>query len=217
MTNEPRGLFDPRQQRWLSPEEVAGVPVEFRDKTFDDVEPRDNPTNFNEVLAGVKTFVERLEEALQKGEGLVLCGTVGTGKTLLASLVAIDAIRLAGCKNVLQVEAHQLFDSLKPDSGKQASKGYYNRAVAKPKDQYNSVALLVVDDIGAEYQTDWAQVELDHIITTRHNKRLSTCITTNLLNADEFEETYGPRIADRLLERNTWYTLNGPSYRGSRK
>lgn len=212
------GVFDAHQQRWLSPEEVAGVPVEFRDKTFGDVEQRDNPKNFNEVVAGVKTFVERLEGALARGEGLVLCGTVGTGKTLLASLVAIEAIRLAGCMNVLQVEAHQFFESLKPsnDHHKRESRGYH-RTATKPKDQYGSVTLLIIDDLGAEYHTDWAQVELDHLITSRHNNRLSTCITSNVLSAEEFETTYGARIADRLLERNHWYTLDGASYRGRNK
>jgi DNA replication protein DnaC len=215
----PRGLFSSSERRWISPEEVAGIPKEFWDLTLDDVEPRDNPVNFNAVVEDVNEFTERRDVALRNGNGITICGTVGTGKTMLVSTIARQAMEIVGFNDVRQVEAHQLFESLKPKAASEEKDIFYRdyRFVEKPKDKYLAVRLLVIDDLGAEYHTDWAQVELDHIITTRHNKRLSTCITTNLLNADEFEETYGARIADRLFERNAWYTLDGPSYRGSRK
>lgn len=199
------------------PLERAGIPVEFWDKTFEDLDPCNDLPGFDSVVAAVKQFVEKLKQNLENGTGLVLCGTVGTGKTLLLSRVAVEAVRLLGPEEVLQVEAHTFFDSLKPNAENERKERRvgYKATIKEPKarDRYRKVRLLVIDDVGAEYHTDWAQVELDGVITSRHNNQLTTCITTNLLNAQEFEDTYGARIADRLLERNCWYTLDGPSFR----
>ena len=161
-----------------------------------------------------------MEEAIANGEGLTICGTVGTGKTYLLCIVGNEVVKQLGSDKVLRVDAHEFFNSLKPfaEEDRKERRVGYGTYLKEPRaiDRYNSVELLVIDDLGSEYHTDWAQVELDGVITSRHNERLSTCITTNVLDSDEFEEEYGARIADRLLERNWWYSLDGPSYRKQR-
>lgn len=215
----PRGYWDEFENRWIPPEEYSGIPEEFRGKTLADVVPRPDLAGFSSVVAATKRYIEGIQEAVPKGVGINYCGTVGGGKTLFGSIIAVEAVKALGCGKVLQVDAHTLFNSLKPSSAnspreKHIGYGFGTTRKEVPISQrLCSVDLLLIDDLGSEYHTDWAQVELDNIITSRHNNRKATIITTNLLNAEEFENVYGARIADRLLERNQWFTLDGPSYR----
>ena len=70
--------------------------------------------------------------------------------------------------------------------------------------------LLILDDLGQEHSSPWAQEKLYQIFVHRHNNRLPTVITSML----EFTDQSGPvgsRIRDATLGRLVH--IEAPDYR----
>ena len=84
-------------------------------------------------------------------------------------------------------------------------------------EQIKTVPLLVLDDLGAERSTPWAEDKLYQIIVHRHETRLPTVITTSF-TLDALEEVK-PRIASRLVDSMVvdWQPITAPNYRDQRR
>jgi DNA replication protein DnaC len=72
--------------------------------------------------------------------------------------------------------------------------------------------LLVLDDLGTQSATPWAQEKLYQIFNHRYNARLPTVITATD-DIDAIEERLKSRLLDRARCTNLF--VNAPSYRGS--
>ncbi len=122
---------------------------------------------------------------------LLFQGKYGTGKTHLAASIA--HYRLAQNEPVLFMTVPDLLDHLRstyaPDS-----EITYDALF----EQLSNIPLAILDDMGAESPTPWAQEKLYQLLSRRHTLRLPTVITTNL-DPEQFE----PRIRSRVLD----YTL----------
>jgi DNA replication protein DnaC len=117
---------------------------------------------------------------------LLLRGGYGCGKTHLAAAVA--NYRLERGHPVLFLNTPDLLDHLRAAYSPSAETTYDERF-----DQVRTTPLLILDDLGAQSNTEWAQEKLFQIINHRYATRLPTVITTNL-DEDEFE----PRLRSRL-------------------
>ena len=84
-------------------------------------------------------------------------------------------------------------------------------------EQINSVPLLVLDDLGSESSTAWAEEKLYQIVVHRHEARLPTVITT-VSTIEELEDTKS-RIASRLVDGIVvnWVPISAPNYRDQRR
>lgn len=137
---------------------------------------------------------------------LLLMGTHGSGKTHLA--VAIAQQRISHGEVVFFAFVPDLLDHLR---------GTFNPGNPIEYDQLfeqvKSVPILILDDLGAESSTPWAQEKLYQIVVHRHNARLATVITTYLTMEDI--ETSHPRMASRLKDATTvhWAPISAPDYR----
>ncbi len=131
-----------------------------------------------------------LRYAEEPDSWLLLQGTYGTGKTHLA--VAIANTRLARGEPVLFITVPDLLDHLRSAFGPSSEVAYDERF-----EQIRTAPLLILDDLGAESQTAWAQEKLYQLLSHRHALRLPTVITTN---ADL--ERMDPRIRSRLLDHS---------------
>ena len=80
-------------------------------------------------------------------------------------------------------------------------------------EQVKSAPLLILDDLGAESSTSWAQEKLYQIVVHRQNNRLPTVITTNL-TVDDIEDAQ-PRMASRFMDITlvNWVPIGVPDYR----
>jgi DNA replication protein DnaC len=129
------------------------------------------------VLRQVRAFVRSLEENLDAGRGLWFDGPVGTGKTSLAILIAKAAKQAARSYAVYPVP--RLLAEIKRTFDRDASDsylGFFHRLC--------SVDLLVLDDLGAEKQTEWVLEQLYSIVNERWQDRRSIVVTTNLPDPD---------------------------------
>ncbi|HUM69610.1 MAG TPA: ATP-binding protein [Chloroflexota bacterium] len=104
---------------------------------------------------------------------LVFKGGYGCGKTHLAAAVA--NYRLAMGHPVLFINTPDLLDHLRAAFGPNATTGYDERF-----EQVRNARLLILDDLGAQSNSEWAQEKLYQIFNHRYNAHLPTIITTNL-------------------------------------
>jgi DNA replication protein DnaC len=129
------------------------------------------------VLRQVRTFVRSIGENLEKGRGLWFDGPVGTGKTSLAILVA-KAAKDAG-RSYAVYPVPRLLAEIKRTFDRDASDTYLGvfRRLC-------TVDVLVLDDLGAEKQTEWVLEQLYSIVNERWQDRRSIVVTTNIPDAD---------------------------------
>jgi DNA replication protein DnaC len=138
------------------------------------------------VLRQVRAFVRSIEENLDGGRGLWFDGPVGTGKTSLAILVA-KAAKDAG-RSYAVYPVPRLLAEIKRTFDRDASDtylGFFRRLC--------TVDVLVLDDLGAEKQTEWVLEQLYSIVNERWQDRRSIVVTTNIPDAD-------PEAPARMLQ-----------------
>jgi DNA replication protein DnaC len=125
----------------------------------------------------------------QEPEGwLLLTGTYGCGKTHLAA--AIANARLAQGEPAVLMVVPDLLDHLRATYSPQSEVSYDSLF-----EQLRTTPLLILDDLGAQSSTAWAQEKLFQLLNHRYNERLPTVITTNQ-RLDDLE----PRLRSRLLD-----------------
>jgi DNA replication protein DnaC len=138
------------------------------------------------VLRQVRAFVRAIDENLEMGRGLWFDGPVGTGKTSLAILLA-KAAKDAG-RSYAVYPVPRLLAEIKRTFDRDASDsymGFFRRLC--------TVDVLVLDDLGAEKQTEWVLEQLYSIVNERWQDRRSIVVTTNIPDAD-------PEAPARLLQ-----------------
>lgn len=125
-----------------------------------------------------------------KRGNLLLIGTTGTGKTHISTAIA---------KAIISQGFDVLYDSVQNivnDFERDKFKSGYNSEQTSEK--YNECDLLIIDDLGAEFITQFSVSALYNLINTRQNKGLSTIISTNL-SASELAGKYEGRIYSRII------------------
>ena len=151
----------------------------------------------------MRKFVDNFPTFQKEGKGLLLFGTVGTGKTFLAACAAnalIDKGVPCLVTNFARIanEVQGMFE------GKQE---YY--------DNLNKFPLLVIDDLSAERKTEYMQEIVFNVIDARYRANLPLIVTTNLTR----EELLHPsdlsyqRIFSRLFEMCTPIEVSGADRR----
>ena len=79
----------------------------------------------------------------------------------------------------------------------------FSREAHEPKaDKYMNADLLIIDDLGTEFITQFTVSCLYNLINTRQNKGLSTIISTNF-SPDEISRKYEDRLYSRLMGSDT--------------
>ena len=122
---------------------------------------------------------------------LLLSGSVGSGKTHLAA--AIANVRLDAGEPVLFLVVPDLLDHLRATYAA-GSEITYDELF----EQVRNAPLLILDDLGTQSSTPWAQEKLFQLLNHRYNAQLPTVITTNQ-RVDDFDARLRSRLLDLQL------------------
>ena len=197
-----------REEEAIRQQEREKVIREYRKMGFPDAEMSNwsfgnddmaNPT----LTKAMQAYVEHFGEFRKTGKGLLLHGTVGTGKTYAACEVA-NALVDKGYP-VLVTNFARLTNTIQ---GLFEGKQEYI-------DSLNRFTLLVIDDLGAERKSEFMQEMVFNIVDSRYRAGLPMIVTTNL----DLSEITNPkdignaRIYDRILERCHPIEVKGASRR----
>jgi DNA replication protein DnaC len=144
---------------------------------------------------------------------LTLHGKCGTGKTHLA--FAIGWVMIAMERSVCYYQVERFLDTLRSSFNKSNTQdGWHEdrdyvatQSFEKLMKNAETVDLLILDDLGAEKDSDWAGAKLDALIDFRYENQRDTVFTTNL----DIKEL-SPRIASRVGEGNV-VKLETPDFR----
>ena len=130
-------------------------------------------------------YAEKFPQMLRENRGLLLFGSVGTGKTFAAACIA-NALMERGFSAVM-TSLVALVDGGSADL----------------MPQINDTDLLVLDDLGAERSTDYGLERLYAAVDARYRSGKPTIYTTNLpLEVlKKPQDARYTRIYDRVLER----------------
>lgn len=126
----------------------------------------------------------------KKAQGLIMYGGTGLGKTHLSLAIA----------NVVIERGYGVYYNSIQNIMEKLEREHFGRKTTEEseKDSITSADLLIIDDLGVEFVTQFTIAALHDIINTRLLKGLPTIISTNL-EMDEIYEKYTQRIASRLF------------------
>lgn len=192
------------QRRWLEQRfQHAQLPSRLREQTFGrfsldwysaskrtpiGVSERENALN---VLRACQTFVAKVMEDLHSAPGLFITGSSGLGKTFLCSAIC-QALSENGIISLYSTYS-DLLSNIK--AGFDTGSGGVTALVETAR----NVPVLILDDLGAEYTTEFAISCLFDIINHRRNARLPLVVSSNL-TLSEVATRYDQRICSRLGE-----------------
>jgi DNA replication protein DnaC len=145
-------------------------------------------------------------EYIARREDVVLAGPVGTGKTLLATALGVEAARRR--RRVAFMRAADLVRELR-EARDERSLGMMHRRLKKAD-------LLILDELGFVPFDQAGGELLFNVLVDRHGTR-STILTTNLAFS-EWVQVFGSEklttaLLDRLGQHAHVITTRGPSYR----
>lgn len=199
MYDEPVVITDTREQNECNYKSY-GIPKRYRNVTMEYIVDRGVPEQSKQNVADVKQYIDNLEDNLRNGNGMVMRGNVGTMKTTLA--IAIMRAVIAKERNAYFIPMANLMDRLFSGTPDERS---------KLEQKLQTVSLLVIDDLGMEYEKGWVTAKIRAIINNRYNEEKSTIITTNL--EKDINDRYVDGMLDRIASTSTFSNFSGKSLR----
>ena len=144
------------------------------------------------ILAMAKNYVRDFKD---KRENLLLIGKTGTGKTHISTAIARELIHQG--YDVIYDSTQNIISDFEADRFKSG----YGREENK-SEKYLNCTLLIIDDLGTEFQNSFTVSTLYNLLNARQNSDLPTIISTNL-SPEELSAKYEDRIFSRIMGSGT--------------
>ena len=145
-----------------------------------------------EITKGNRNAALLAEAAIDNSKGVYFWGKVGVGKTMISCIIANERALIG--KPSLFYTIPDLLDDLKEFDAPYKRKEVLLKVCNAP--------CLIIDDLGAEYQTEWSAAEVFRIMDARYKNGKQTIINSNF-SIDALKERivgyHGDRIARRIL------------------
>lgn len=166
----------------------------------------DETTGINpkqKMLANLNSCKEFVNKFSQNTTSIFMSGKTGLGKTFLSSAIANE---------LLQKGYNVAFDSMQ-NFLRAIENEHFGRSSEKDTLQILIDAdLVILDDLGSEFNSSFYATTVYNIINTRLNKGVPTIISSNL-SFGELQEKYGDRIVSRLSGMFWWMMFFGKDIR----
>ena len=180
---------------------AAGIGIQYQRLGWSDLKS-------DEIVAQLRGYVDN-PEYVQRGRGLILTGDLGTGKTMLATLILKRLVR----------EGHTCFATTFSDMIEMFTAGwydedqrrYFHRKVVESR-------VLLLDDVGRDQKHRNALNEstFDSVLRTRVQHGRATIITTNM-TLDELSRGYGGAVLRLLREKSEAFEITGVDFSAKAK
>lgn len=184
----------------------AGIPPRFVDATLANYKPTTDKAQT--ALGHCQRYVETWAERREKGSSLILCGSVGTGKTHLACGITQELIRRYSCRVIYTTVAQAV----------RRVRSTYSRNAQETEemvlDEMIRVPLLILDEVGIQSGTEHEHGVLFEIINGRYASVRPTIVISNL-GIKDLSGAIGERLVDRLRENGGAINFTWQSYRGA--
>jgi DNA replication protein DnaC len=172
--------------------------------------PPEHRKNAATVYNVIQNYLTRLITNFKRGqafgEGVFIHGQTGSGKTHLLGCIANYLIENG--VDVLYVVYADLLDKIRETYNEGATET--ESAILR---RVTSVSVLLLDDLGMEKNSEFAQKYLAQIIDHRYRHMLATIITSNFtlpeLKERSKNDMYGERVIWRLVEICHLFNLSG--------
>ena len=130
------------------------------------------------------------ENFTTNSRGLIMYGKTGLGKTHLSLAIANEVINRG--YDVYYGSIQSIMDKLEAE--------HFGRLPREDsiKEDILNCDLLIIDDLGTEFSTQFTNAEFYNIINSRMLSSLPTIISTNL-DMNEVAEKYSQRVASRIM------------------
>ena len=191
-----------RQRRMRSLQELSSLGVLSR-LTFGTFIPEPSHLARDRAINLHRSFDTCVAYAQDPEGWLLLTGAYGCGKTHLAA--AIANFRVAEGYTAVFMTAPDLLDHLRAAFSPNSETAYDELF-----EQLRNTPLLILDDLGAQSSTPWAQEKLFQLINHRYNAQLPTVVTTNQ-RLDELDPRLRSRLMDAVLVTNV--AILAPDFR----
>ncbi len=182
------------------------------DCTFETFDTRYYPEKAMENGISPREKAEKILDSCRKyaqsfnahSPNLMFMGRTGLGKTHLSLAIANVAIN-KGYSVIYGTSQNIISDLQNENFGKQDKLLY-------TKDEVLNTDLLIIDDLGTEFKSNYSVSCIYNIINTRILKKIPTIISTNY-DHDVFYEFYDMRIMSRIAGEYSTLILEGNDIR----
>lgn len=153
----------------------------------------------DDLRTRVRDWCVQLQRHIDTGNGMLLTGPPGTGKTCTLGLIALDAAEQRA--DVAYVTCADLLDAMHSEAGRERV------------DAWRRCGLLLVDDIGTGYGSPLGRAGFAALVDARYRDCRCTVATSNVSLEQLARVDWLARSVDRWRETQLWLCTSGTSQR----
>lgn len=180
------------------------LPIDYENKLLREYIPKTESQKKAKELA--INFIRNIENVIDNGLNFTILGSTGTGKTHIALSIYNQLVKEQ--RNVLFLVITDYYNLLKESyENKNKADTTTNKKIDIISDYAKKADVLILDDVGANKMTEWANEKLFDLINSRIGK--STIITSNFSEEHLMSDVELNRWLSRLRENGIVHTIIG--------